>query len=238
LNNKINIVIVDDFRAYRQGLSAALSASGYRVLFECSNGLELREDLDPKQLPDIVIMDLDLPDAGGFMSTCWLKERYPTIRVLGVSMINLEIPIIRILYFGANGFLLKVATTDQFDEALKSIVRSDHYYSDLVPRKLIISIEKFKTMVNLNKQSFLHLSETEMKISKLVCGGLTNRQIAYELDSRANTIDQCIRGICRKLGVKDRLGLLLYVVKFDLLDFDGAILAALRANIKYNLSRD
>jgi len=221
LSKPINIVIVDDFPAYRKSLGSALSDLGYTILFDCKNGAGLVEDIDPKQLPDIVIMDLDLPQMDGYTSVGVLKSRHPTIRTLAISTLDLEVPIIRILYHGANGFILRTAVTNEFDRALKMIMNNGQYYSDLVPRKLVRSIADFKNKIDISKSSFFELSEDEIKISKFICAGLSNRQIAYQLNSAASSIDRAVKVISKKLQVSDRLGILLYYVKFDLVDFQN-----------------
>jgi two-component system, NarL family, invasion response regulator UvrY len=101
------IVLADDHIMLRNGLAALVKTQGYNVLYEAANGKELIEKLDRDNLPDIVLMDLNMPEMDGYETTRYLRSRHPTIKVLALSMYDHESAIIRILKCGAKGYILK-----------------------------------------------------------------------------------------------------------------------------------
>lgn len=217
----INIAVVDKSSLYRKGISGALVRFGYTTLFGCDCGKDLDDHLDPNLLPGVILVSLDLPKMDAYNSTAWLKEKYPMIRILAMSMADHEVPIIRIMYQGANGFILKTDLIETFDFALRAIVKDGLFTSKLAPRKLVNAITAFQG-AEVDEQAYSQLSEIEIKIVKLICAELSDKQIAEELYLTTSVINRTISDICKKLGVHDRLGILLYILKHDLLDFSDA----------------
>ncbi|HEY2722239.1 MAG TPA: response regulator transcription factor, partial [Chitinophagaceae bacterium] len=136
--NNIKVVLIDDHVLLRNGLANLVkSFDDYVVLFEANNGQHFIEQLDPKQLPDIVLMDINMPVKDGFDTTLWLKQNFSGVKVLALSMYDTEPSIIRMLKYGAKGYILKDTEPKEFKIALDSVYHKGYYYSDLVAGKLI-----------------------------------------------------------------------------------------------------
>src|ERR1044071_7063605 len=132
MNKSIKTVLVDDHVLLRNGLAVLVDNLGFSVLFECSNGKQLIDKLDKDNLPDIILMDIRMPEMDGFDATRWLKNNHPTINVLALSMYDDEVSIIRMLRNGAKGYILKDTDPKELKQAINSIASKGFYYSDLV----------------------------------------------------------------------------------------------------------
>jgi len=213
------IVLVDDHVLLRNGLAGLVTNLGYTVLFEADNGQDFVDKLDKNQLPDIVLMDINMPVKDGYETTKWLKQNYPGIKVLALSMYDSESSIIRMLKSGAKGYILKDSDPIQLKEALFDLADKGFYYSDLVTGKLIHAINKFedesdelKTLVNLN--------DRERDFLKYTCSELTYKEIADKMFVSPRTIDGYRDILFEKLQVKTRVGLVMYAIRNGLFDIN------------------
>jgi DNA-binding NarL/FixJ family response regulator len=132
MSKPIKIAIADDHIAMRNGLALLIKMLGYTVLFEASNGKELIQSLDTNNLPEVVLMDISMPQMDGFAATDWLKKHHPNIKVLALSTYDDEGAIIRMLKYGARGYLLKSAEADELRRAIDNVHAKGYYYSEVV----------------------------------------------------------------------------------------------------------
>src|ERR1700742_1797192 len=106
----VQIALVDDHRLFRSGISALINTfKGYNVLFEAGNGAELTEKLSPKNKPDIILLDIHMPVMDGTVTALWLKNNFPNIRVIVLSMLEDPEKVLSMLKLGVKGYLLKDA---------------------------------------------------------------------------------------------------------------------------------
>ena len=139
----LKLGIVDDHKLFRKGLITLIELAYPKceILFEADNGLDLQHKLVKKNLPEIIIMDVNMPGMDGFASAQWLKENYPDIKVLVVSMVEKEETIVRMLKLGVKGYLSKDVEPQELGEALRSIMNRGFYYTDYLTGKLVMSIQ-------------------------------------------------------------------------------------------------
>src|SRR5688500_10697140 len=107
MNSSVNVVLVDDHVLLRNGLSTLVSDLGFNVLYECNNGKQLTQTLNNENCPDLILMDINMPEMDGFETTIWLKNNFPLVNVIALSMFDDEGSIIRMLKNGARGYILK-----------------------------------------------------------------------------------------------------------------------------------
>jgi two-component system, NarL family, invasion response regulator UvrY len=207
-----SIALVDDHSLLRNGLAQLAKNLGYKVLFEADNGEHLKLQLAPTQLPDIVLMDINMPQMDGFETTQWLKENYPNVHVLALSMYDNESSIIRMLKSGAKGYILKDSDPIELQAAINSVLTKGYYYSDLVSGKLIHAINTIDdTGSNINTLN--SLSEREVDFLKYSCTELTYKEIAEKMFVSPRTIDGYRDDLFEKLKVKTRVGLVIYAIR-------------------------
>ena len=207
-----NIVLVDDHVLLRNGLASLVKNLGHEVLFEADNGLEFTKKLNHASLPDLVLLDINMPEMDGYATAQWIKENQPDIRVLALSMYDNENSIIRMLKHGAKGYILKDSEPAELKAAIDALMSKGYYYSDLVSGKLIHAINKIddegsdvNTMNNLN--------ERETDFLKYACTELTYKEIADKMFVSPRTIDGYRDALFEKLKVKTRVGLVMYSIK-------------------------
>jgi two-component system, NarL family, invasion response regulator UvrY len=210
--NKRKVVLIDDHVLLRNGLASLVrSFDDYTVLFEANNGQHFMEQLDAENLPDIVLMDINMPVKDGFETTLWLKQNFPYIKVLALSMYDNEHSIIRILKNGAKGYILKDTEPKEFKAALDSVFNRGYYYSDLVAGKLIHAVNNLGDTETGGVSTTLN--EKEIEFIKLACTELTYKEIADKMFLSPRTIDGYRDDIFEKLDVKTRVGLVMYAIK-------------------------
>lgn len=206
MDNKIKVVLVDDHILLRNGLRGLIdSFNNCTVLFEANNGRDFINKLKAEQIPDIVLMDINMPEMDGYETTLWVKNNHPEIKVLALSMYDNENAIIRMLRAGVKGYILKDCDPSELEYAINSIMTSGFYYTENVTGKLVSIVSK--------KDSDDELNEREITFLKLVCSELTYKEIADKMYKGVRTIDGYRDALFEKLNVKTRIGLVLYAIK-------------------------
>jgi DNA-binding NarL/FixJ family response regulator len=207
------ISIVDDHAMFRKGLSALINLfTDYKVLFEASNGKDFINKLKPPHLPDIVLLDITMPEMDGFATAQWIKTNYPGIHILALSTMDSDYAIIKMIKHGARGYILKDAEPEELKMAFYEIKTKGYFYNDLITRKLLFSINQLT-----DEKSDIHalnkLTQREIDFIKLACSEKSYAEIAKEMFLSERTIDGYRESVFKKLNVNTRVGLALYAVK-------------------------
>lgn len=203
------VALADDHALVRNGLASLIDTfDGFKVLFQAGNGQELINLLKPKALPDIVLMDINMPKKDGYETTKWLREMYPEIKVLALSMYDNESAIIRMIKNGACGYILKESEPAELRKALNTIAEKGYYHTELVTTQLV------KIVRGDNEDSAAqNLNEREMEFLKLACTELTYKEIADKMFLSPRTIDGYRDALFEKLKLKTRVGLVMFAIK-------------------------
>ena len=211
LKSVINIAVVDDHGLYRSGLVNLIHSLGdeFQVTKQASNGKEFLEILDNSTLPNIVILDIDMPIMNGFETAEILAKKYPGLPVLVITMLEDEASLIRMLRIGVKGFLSKDVEPDELKLALLSISSKGYHYTDLMTGKLIQSLQNDPIPANSEN----NLSEKEIVFLEYCCTELTYKEIADKMCLSPKTIDGYRGVLFEKLNAKSRVGLVLHVIK-------------------------
>lgn len=207
------IALVDDHILIRNGIAAILHKQGYQVLFEADNGVHFLEKLKEEPVPDIVLMDLNMPYMDGYETTSWLKRNYPQTKVLALSMYDSEKAILRIIRAGAKGFILKDAHPSELKVALQSLAVKGFYQSDVVTGRLIHSINQLDESDRDHFNASMELDEKEKEFLKWACTELTYKEVADKMCVSPRTIDSYRDALFQKLNIKSRVGLVLFAIK-------------------------
>ena len=210
---KINIALVDDHVLLRNGLANLIKSFGdYNILFEADNGKRFIEKLKAKQLPHIVLMDINMPEMDGYETTLWLKNNHPEVNVLSLSMYDNENSVIRMFKAGAKGYILKDCHPSELKTALNAVATKGFYYSEMVTGKLIHTVNSLDEEDNQMK-NMIKLNEREIQFLKLACTELTYKEIADKMFLSPRTIDGYRDDLFQKLNIKTRVGLVMYTIK-------------------------
>ena len=218
MKNEIKIALVDDHTLLRSGLKDLLGKLGYSVILECGNGIELMEKLDKSNLPDIILMDINMPKMDGFESALWLKKNHPEVNVIALSMYDDENAIIRMVKNGAKGYILKDSNPTELKLAIEAVIAKGFHYSDLVTGRLIHSINQLDEEEN-NTRQVLNLNDKEIEFLKFAGTEMTYKEIAQKMNLSPRTIDGYRDNLFDKLKIKSRVGLVLFAVKNGIIHF-------------------
>jgi DNA-binding NarL/FixJ family response regulator len=206
----IQVALVDDHRLFRSGIASLINNfNGYKVLFEAANGEELIRRISPKFKPDIILLDINMPVMNGTLTAKWLKNKYPDIGVIVLSMLDDAEKVLEMLKLGVKGYLLKDAEPFEVEQALEKVSQGEVYYPEFVARLLVDSINHpvDKNKLQIREIEFLKLASTE----------LTYKEIAEQMSVSVRTVDGYRDALFEKLKVKSRIGLVLFSVKNQLI---------------------
>jgi DNA-binding NarL/FixJ family response regulator len=202
----INIAIVDDHTLFRNGVASLMKEfKELNIVFEAGNGEHMQQLLPKNTLPDVVLMDLNMPIMDGYAATAWLKKHYPKIKVLALSMYEDDKAVIKMIKCGAAGYVLKGADPREVFNAIKTVYEKGVFINELVSGKLIRSVT--------NQQAEPSFSKNEVEFLKLSCSELTYKEIADIMCVSPRTVDNYRESLFLKLNLKSRTGLVLYAIQ-------------------------
>jgi two-component system, NarL family, response regulator LiaR len=205
-SNPIRILIVDDHAIVRSGLSTVLGVcQDFKVVGEAANGEESIQACERFQ-PDIVLMDLVMPEMDGVMATRIIKERWPRVQVIALTSFKEKEYVEGSLKAGASGYLLKNVSADELIIAIKKATSGQ---PSLSPEAAQVLIQKVNTSVPPNQ----NLTEREKSILALMVEGLSNTNIAERLFIGEATVKFHISNIFAKLGVSNRIEAVVLAMK-------------------------
>lgn len=208
----IKVAMVDDHILLRNALSSLINNTGKcKVIYEASNGKELIDKIKRETKPDVVILDLNMPEMNGHETAIYLQEHYPDINILMLTMYDSELALIRLLKAGVKGFMKKDIHPSELIFAIESVYNHGFYYSAHTSSKLA---GLFRNSSD-NSKTFdkIMLSDIELEFMRLVCSELTYKEIASELKLNPRAIDGIRDGLFTRLEVKSRVGLAMYAIK-------------------------
>ena len=215
-DKEILIAIVDDHTMFRQGISSILLESEeIRIVFDAANGNDMKEKIATHPVPHVVLMDITMPKVNGYDATRWLKQNYPSVKVLALSMFEEDEPIIKMLKCGAGGYIIKESSAAELVFAIKTIAEHDYFLNNQVTGKLLRSLQgEVKTPTAAN-----NLTANEVKFLEHCCSELTYKEIASKMCLSVHTIDNYRDALFDKLGLKSRTGLVIFALKNNIASF-------------------
>lgn len=219
---KIKILIADDQTLMREGLKTILDLEDdMEVIATAEDGLEAIEKAKEYN-PDIILMDIQMPNLNGLESLKRIKEMNKNTRILILTTFTEEDYIVEGLSNGADGFLLKDMNYDKLISSIRDAAAGQLLIPNIVARKLANRLSKYNSMlknelyVGKLKKRGIHFSEREKEVAALVAKGYSNKNIAQELYISEGTVKNYISEIYSKLGVKDRAKAVVYLNELDL----------------------
>lgn len=209
--NKFKIAIVDDHQLFRDGIHALLSKKdNFEVVISSENGKDFFEKLDNKTLPDLVLLDLTMPEMNGFEVLIKLKKKYPKIKAIAISMHDDGNYIMQSIRGGAYGYLLKNTDEEELLLAIDTVLKGKKYFNEDISQLMI-------NIMSLEGVSPKKLSPKEMEILKLIARGNTTKEIAQSLFISTRTVETHRNNMMKKLEVKNTPELINKAAQLNLL---------------------
>ncbi|MBC7829719.1 MAG: response regulator transcription factor [Chitinophagaceae bacterium] len=212
------IALADDHVLLRTALATLINSfENCKVIQQAGDGDELIEQIRQGCRPDVVILDLNMPRKDGHETAIWLKDNFPQIHVMMLTMYDSESALIRLLQAGVKGFLKKDIHPSELKFAIQSVIQSGYYYSHNTSGKLA---NLFRT--NGDKSPSLHknmLTEQEVYFLKLASSELTYKEIAQKMGLNPRSVDSLRDHLFDKLDVRSRVGLAMYAIRHGIIAF-------------------
>ncbi|MFE9628417.1 response regulator [Streptomyces sp. NPDC006527] len=201
----IRVLIADDQQMVRQGFTVLLNAHpGIEVVGQAVDGLDAVAQV-AELSPDVVLMDIRMPELGGIEATRRITTATPHIKVLVLTTFDLDEYVYEALRAGASGFLLKDASADQLAEAVRVVAAGDALLAPGITRKLIAEFSRLNGTPRAPlKERVGDLTERETEVLTLIAQGLSNAEIARHLVVAEQTVKTHVGRILVKLGLRDR----------------------------------
>src|SRR5262252_10212323 len=214
VNKKIRILICDDHTLFVEGIKALLrNETSLEIIGEARDGRQAVELV--KQLkPDLLLMDISMPDMTGFDATQRVHEFNPSLKVLILTMHDDEELVARCLEAGAAGYIIKDAPASQLMYAIEMVQKGERYLSPVVLKKVV---DGYVKNTNRPQTSYDRLSPREREVLKLLAEGLSVKEIATRLNLSVKTVDVHKTNLMKKIDVHDRTELIKYAIRQKLI---------------------
>lgn len=215
--NKIRIILADDHQMFLDGLSALLSQiSGLEVVTAVNDGAQLLKTLETTTT-DLVIADLHMPVLSGLEATKIIREHYPSVKVLGLTMDNEPENIQEMLEAGASGYILKNTGKLELEMAIHQIISGGTYLSQSLSNQLAQRLLLQKKTVVDQTSELEKLTGREIEILKMIALENSNAEIAEKLFISPKTVETHRKNLMKKIGARNSLGVYKFAQKNKLI---------------------
>jgi DNA-binding NarL/FixJ family response regulator len=217
-NQIIKVALADDHVLLRNALGTLINGFGdCRVIYQSGTGRELIENLKTGIVPDVIILDLNMPDMDGFDTADWMQKKFRQVHVLMLTMYDSELSLIRLLQAGVRGFLKKDIHPNELKFAIHSVIQSGYYYSNHTTGKLV-NLFRHNTEGSMSLHKAM-LTEQEIQFLKLACTDLTYKEVAQRMGLNPRSVDTLRDQLFTKLDVRSRVGLAMVAIRHGIVTF-------------------
>lgn len=214
----IKVAMADDHLLLRNALASLIDSFGdCKVIYHTSTGKDLIEKMSAGPLPDVAVLDLNMPGMDGFETAEWMQKNLPEVHVLMLTMYDSELSLIRLLQIGVKGFLKKDIHPDELKFAIHSVIQSGYYYSNHTTGKLVNLFRNKADSCNRVQKAML--SDDEVQFLRMACSDLTYKEIAQKMQLNPRSVDTLRDQLFVKLDVKSRVGLVMIAVRHGIMTF-------------------
>lgn len=197
LHNEMKVLIFEDNLLLQDSLAEILISEGYAVLGKYENAKHLLRVYEQLQ-PDIIIMDIDMPEVDGLQGLKELKSKHPEAKVVIFTVFEDNDKVLNAICLGANGYILKSSSEDKIIEALVDVANGGSPLTPIIASKILLNFPKKNLVNNYGDEA---LSEKEKEVLELMVKGYSYKMIGYELNKSVETIRSQIKNIYKKLNV-------------------------------------
>lgn len=216
----IRIGLVDDQKLFRQSLAALITGiNGFELVMEADHGVDCLDKL--KNLPappQVILMDMEMPEMDGMELNTKLHEQYPDIKVIVLSVHARERLIARMIEAGASGYLFKNCDKDELITAIQTVVSSGYYINAQVLKAIQQNAGQKDRTMRVGSKIPVELSSREKEILNLICREFSNAEIAEKLFISVRTAEGHRNNLLVKTGCRNTAGLVLFAIKYHLVE--------------------
>ncbi|MBK6987407.1 MAG: response regulator transcription factor [Bacteroidia bacterium] len=215
MNQTIKLIIADDHPVFRDGLYGVLKRQDFiSKISQASDGTEVIRFLESENY-DVVLMDIKMLPMNGVQATEIIRNRFPEVKIIALSMFGEERFINEMITKGASGYLLKNSNKSEIVQAIKSVVRGNSYFSEEVAEFIV---DKLNGKSNIEKENTAFMGERLREIIFLICHEKTSKEIAAMMKISHRTIDDCRGEIMKLTNSKSTIGVLKFAIQNGIMD--------------------
>lgn len=213
---KYKVAIADDHLLIAKAISSIIEGfKDFEVLYEVENGKVLQDRFNmAKNIPDIVLLDISMPVMDGFATANWLREKHPAVLIMALSVQDDDESLIKMIKAGARGYLHKNVHPAELEKALQTLVSKGMYYPDWATSKIILKLGQPDEQAN---DKDVIITEREKEFLQYAGTELTYKEIGEKMFCSPRTVESYRDSLFEKLGLKTRVGLVVYAIKNNLL---------------------
>ena len=212
----LTIALVDDHILIRNALSELLKRNNYIIVCEASNGKEFLDYLLQNNLPDIVLLDINMPVMDGFKTMQNISKKYIQHKVIVLSMFDNEQSIIKMIKLGAKGYLLKESQPAELINAIETVYKRGFYHSDLVNSKLLSNLN-ISNNPDQKKSNLMEYTPKEIELLGYFCTEMSYKEIGNIMRISARTVESQRDALFEKTETNTRIGLVVYAIKNEII---------------------
>lgn len=208
-----NIVIVDDHILIANALAEIISKfKNFKVTYTCINGIDLQNKISTSIKPDIILLDVSMPEMDGFATSQWLQQEYPDILMMALSMQNDDDSLINMIKNGVKGYMLKNIQPSELENALEMLVKKGRYFPEWASIKVFNSLHQNDTA----DPDAIKLSDREIEFLKFSTTEMSYKEIAEKMFCSPRTVENYRDSLFTKLGLKSRVVLRYMQLNMDI----------------------
>jgi len=212
---KIKVIIADDHALVREGIAKILSLEAdIEILGEASDGKEAVE-LAKKLKPDVVLMDINMPNVNGIVATREIKKENPGVKIIALTIHEQVDYLLELIRYGISGYLLKDVTPDELIKTIRQVFSGKGVIPPSMTPKVFDEINK---LAQKDEKITFNLTSREIEILRELAKGLSNKEIADKLYISEKTVKNHLTNIFQKMGVNDRTQAVLLGIKHNIID--------------------
>ncbi|MEO8402996.1 MAG: response regulator transcription factor [Chitinophagaceae bacterium] len=212
----IKVALADDHVLMRNGLTKIINGfPKCKVVAEANNGKELVIVIQQGTIPDVIILDINMPVMDGFKTAEWLFDHFPKIHILMLSMYDSELSMIRLIRSGVKGFLKKDVGPTELESAIDSVMGSGFYYASEASNNLMNVVRQ--NLIDQHELREIMLSDREIEFLRFCSTELSYKEISHKMSLNPRAIEYFRRELSIKLGVQTRVGLVLVAIRHGLI---------------------
>ena len=210
--NAIKIAIADDQQLFREGLTFIIQQhADLKIVLEAEHGQDLLDQLDQANtLPDIILMDIKMPKMDGMECARILKQRYPKIKIITLTVYDQEDYVLHLLDLGVNGYLRKLTSGKDVCKAIRTVMSKGYYFDDFVTQIMLSGLKKKRHVATKPKvDDEVSITPREREVLALILKEYTTQEIADQLFVSIRTVETHRKNLLNKFGVKNVVGLVI-----------------------------
>jgi DNA-binding NarL/FixJ family response regulator len=210
------VLLADDHALFRVGIASLLQAWGHEVVGQAANGFEALEQAR-RLRPDVILMDIAMPDCNGLEATRLIKTELPDVRIVMVTVSDSDADLFEAIKSGAEGYLMKDLSEDELERTLRAVAAGEPALSSGLAAKILGEYARLSREGPATEPASV-LTSRERDVLELVASGKTNREIAAELFVSEHTVSFHVKNILAKLHLRNRSQVVAYAIRSGLVE--------------------